>query len=199
MRAAVFIDGSNFYHACRDSFGRTDVDIGKFAQWLVGPSRDLVRTYYYTAPVPPDRDQATKDQQARFFGALARIPYLEVRFGRLAHKDVYCGKCGQTTQRYVEKGVDMHIGVDMLSLASKGLLDVAILVSGDADLADAVRAVKELGKHVELGALASGRSWELVQVSDVVREISARDMEPFFLRKALPTSGEPISRTPSSN
>jgi len=32
----------------------------------------------------------------------------------------------------------MHIGVDMLSLSSKNLIDVAILVSGDADLADAV-------------------------------------------------------------
>jgi uncharacterized LabA/DUF88 family protein len=75
----------------------------------------------------------------------------------------------------------MRIGVDMLSLASKGLIDVAVLVSGDADLSDAVRAVKELGKHVELGAMPQGRAWELVQASDVVKDISFSDMQPFFM------------------
>jgi uncharacterized LabA/DUF88 family protein len=76
----------------------------------------------------------------------------------------------------------MRIGVDMLSLASKNLIDVAVLVSGDADLSEAVRAVKELGKHVELAALPAGRAYELVQVADVVREIGPAEMQPFFMR-----------------
>lgn len=77
----------------------------------------------------------------------------------------------------------MRIGVDMLSLASKNLIDVAVLVSGDADLSEAVKAVKELGKHVELGALPEGRAWELVQAADVVKDITANDMQPFFMRQ----------------
>jgi uncharacterized LabA/DUF88 family protein len=85
----------------------------------------------------------------------------------------------------VEKGVDMRIGVDMLLQASKNLFDVAILVSGDGDLAEAVRAVKDLGKHVELAALAKGRSWELVQSADVVTSITSKDMAPLF-RSANP-------------
>ena len=76
----------------------------------------------------------------------------------------------------------MRIGVDVLSLASKNLIDVAILVSGDGDLAEAVKAVKELGKHVELAALPVGRSYELVQAADVVRDIDFSDTEPFFIR-----------------
>ncbi len=182
MRVAVFIDGSNFYHCCKDSFGRSDVDLGKFADWLVGPSRHLVRTYYYNCPLSPDHPEEERKKQQKFLGALARVPYLEVRLGRLSHKQSMCPNCGKPIQRYVEKGVDMRIGVDMLSLASKSLIDVAVLVSGDADLAEAVRAVKELGKHVELAALPVGRAYELVQVSDVVKELSLADMQPFFMR-----------------
>ena len=83
----------------------------------------------------------------------------------------------------MEKGVDMRIGIDLLVGASRNLYDTAVLVSGDGDLTEAVRAVKELGKHVELAALPSGRSWELVQVADVVTEIRPADMSPLFLRR----------------
>src|SRR6266508_1680611 len=105
MRAAVFIDGSNFYYACRASLGRTDVDLGKFSQWLVG-GRELVRIYYYNCPVPADALPETKLGQERFFGALAHVPYLEVRLGKLAPKDFFCRTCNTTRVRYVEKGVD---------------------------------------------------------------------------------------------
>lgn len=76
----------------------------------------------------------------------------------------------------------MRIGVDMLSLASKNLIDVPILVSGDGDLVDAIKAVKELGKHVELATLPRGRSWDLVQAADLVHELGADSMRAFFLR-----------------
>jgi hypothetical protein len=36
MRVCVFIDGSNFLHACRQNIGRTDVNMGAFAELLVG-------------------------------------------------------------------------------------------------------------------------------------------------------------------
>lgn len=181
MRVAVFIDGSNFYHCCRSSFGRSDVDLGAFANWLVGDNRQLVRTYYYNCPLPPDHPEEERRKQQKFFGALARVPYLEVRLGRLSQKQTTCPHCHKPFQRYVEKGVDMRIGVDMLSLASKNLVDVEVLVSGDADLSEAVRAVKELGKHVELAALPVGRAYELVQVADVVKDIAADDIRSFFM------------------
>lgn len=182
-RVAVFIDGSNFFFACKDSLGRTDVDLGKFAAWLVGAERQLVRTYYYNCPLPPDAPLEQRNRQQKFYGALARVPYFEVRLGKLAKKEVYCSTCGKTVQRYVEKGVDMRIGVDMLSLTSKNLIDVPILVSGDGDLVEAVKAVKELGRHVELATLPRGRSWELVQAADVVHELDEAKMRPFFIRE----------------
>jgi uncharacterized LabA/DUF88 family protein len=45
---------------------------------------------------------------------------------------------------FKEKGVDVRIAVDMLSIARDGVLDKAILASSDSDLQP---AIKELGKR----------------------------------------------------
>lgn len=177
------IDGSNFFHACKKNFGRTDVDLGAFARFLVGPNRVLVRTYYYNSPLPADADPTSIKGQQRFLAVLDRTPYFEVRLGRLATHTVTCRHCGRRDHRHVEKGVDMRIGIVLLVGASRNLYDTAVLVSGDGDLSEAVRAVKELGKHVELAALRAGRSWELVQAADLVREITLADLTPMFLRQ----------------
>jgi len=182
MRVCVFIDGSNFYNACRQNLGRTDVNLGAFAEMLVTPARTLVRTYYYNCPLPPDADEQQRKSQQRFFSALHRTPYLEVRLGKLVKREVVCRACGDRYARYQEKGVDMRIGVDMLSAASKGLYDVAILVTGDGDLVEAVKAVKDLGRHVELATFPIGRSDELVTAADLVTELSLKEMSPLFIR-----------------
>jgi uncharacterized LabA/DUF88 family protein len=181
-RACVFIDGSNFYHACRDNLGgRTDVGFGAFASLLVGPSRELVRTYYYTCPLPSDHDASERANQQKFLSALQRVPYLELRLGKLVRRDVTCDACKDHRVKYQEKGVDMRIGVDMVAGASKGLYDIAILVSGDGDLKEAVQAVKDLGKHVELATFRRGRSDELADAADVITELTAADMAPLLL------------------
>ncbi|MGH8929278.1 MAG: NYN domain-containing protein [Egibacteraceae bacterium] len=155
---------------------------GAFAEFLVTATRHLVRTYYYSAPVHPDSTDEAKRAQQKFFGALHRTAYMEIRLGRLVRRDVRCEACGDHHQRYVEKGVDMYIGVDMLAGASKNLYDVAVLVTGDGDLIHAVKAVKDLGKHVELATFPIGRSDELASVADVITELSLANLKPLFIR-----------------
>lgn len=181
MQVCVFIDGSNFYKSCQRNLGRTDVNLASFAQMLVGASRSLVRTYYYTSRLPPDADATKVAAQQRFFNALNRVPYLELRLGRMVTREDECADCHARHKRYQEKGVDMRIGVDMLALASKNNYDVAVLVTGDGDLREAVQAVKDLGKHVEVATFPIGRSDELVQVSDVITELTTAAMAPLYL------------------
>jgi uncharacterized LabA/DUF88 family protein len=100
----------------------------------------------------------------------------------LVRRDVECEACHDKRVRYQEKGVDMRIGVDMVAGASKGLYDVAVLVSGDGDLVEAVKAVKDLGRHVELATFAKGRSDELAAAADVINELTVADMKPLLLR-----------------
>jgi uncharacterized LabA/DUF88 family protein len=56
------------------------------------------------------------------------------------------------------------------------------VLTRDGDLVEAIKAVKELGKHVELATLPRGRSWELVQAADVIHELDEQKMRPFFIR-----------------
>ena len=180
-RVYVFIDGSNFYHLCKENLGRVDVDLGAFAAWLVGAERKLVRAYYYNCPLPPDSGADAVRKQQKFFGVLSRTPYLEVRLGKLVRRRTTCRSCGAVEDRWTEKGVDMRIGIDMLSAASKGHYGTAILVSGDGDFAEAVQAVKDLGKHVEVASFPRGRADALVQAADMYRNLTPEDMARFFV------------------
>lgn len=176
MKVCVFIDGSNFYKSCQRNLGRTDINLTAFAAMLVGPTRHLVRTYYYTCRLPADADETARAGQQKFINAMNRAAYLELRFGKMVRRTDDCRSCGTKHERWQEKGVDMRIGVDMLALASKNNYDVAILVTGDGDLREAVQAVKDLGKHVEVATFPVGRSDELVQVCDVMTELTTADM-----------------------
>ena len=51
---------------------------------------------------------------------------------------------------WIEKGVDMLLGIDLLRHATNNLYDTAILVSGDGDFIHAVQAVKDTEKDVEV-------------------------------------------------
>lgn len=104
-KVCIFIDGANFYHACRENMGgRTDVNFGSFAAFLVGPSRELVRTYFYTVALSPEHDPESRRAQQKFFTSLQRVPYLELRLGKLVRRDVECPDCGVSRVRYQEKG-----------------------------------------------------------------------------------------------
>lgn len=158
-RVMVYIDGSNLYYSLRQMTGRKDVDFSKFARKLVGSNRQLVRTYYYNAPIDQDKEPDRYKGQQKFFQALRRIDYFEVRLGRLVYR-------GWPDVPPYEKGVDIRLGTDMLAHGVAGNYDVAILVSGDSDFADAVQAVKDRGLHVEAALFASSGSQRLRDVVD---------------------------------
>ena len=158
-RVNIYIDGSNLYHGLRDVAGRTSLDFGSFAAKLVGERR-LVRAYYYNAPVDQDRDPETYRNQQKFFQALRATDYFEVRLGRLNYPENW-----PDTPPH-EKGIDIKIAIDMLTHGHGNTYDVAILVSGDTDFADAIYAVKELGRHVEVALFPSSASERLREAAD---------------------------------
>ena len=154
-RVAIFIDGSNLYHALRSSFRRYDINFTEFAGKLCG-SRRLFRTYYYNVLQDPiQRPDAHREQQ-EFLDILRKTPYLEVRLGST--------KIAQGIP--VEKGIDIMLATDLLYFAWNDFYDVALLVSGDSDFAFALQAVKNMGKHVEVAYFESGVSKDLLNVAD---------------------------------
>ena len=139
-RVAIFIDGSNLYHSMKNNFGRNDLNYTEFANKLSN-GRRLFRIYYYNVLQEPSQYPDSYREQQDFLEALRKTPYLEIRLG------------STKKAQGVEKGVDVMIATDLLYFAWSGFYDVAILVSGDADFAYAVQAVKNMGKHVEVAIL----------------------------------------------
>jgi len=154
-RAAIFIDGSNLYHALKNNFRRHDLNFAEFASKLCG-SRRLFRTYYYNVLQDPTQWPDSYQEQQEFLGILRKTPYLEVRLGST--------KMLQGVS--VEKGIDVMLATDLLYFAWNNFYDVAVLVSGDADFAYALQAVKNMGKHVEVAYFESGVSKDLLNVAD---------------------------------
>ena len=154
-RVAIFIDGSNLYHALRSNLRRYDLNFAEFANKLCG-SRRLFRTYYYNVLQDPIQWPDGYREQQEFLNILRKTPYLEVRLGST-----------KVTQGIpVEKGIDIMLATDLLYFAWNDFYDVAILVSGDSDFAYALQAVKNMGKHVEVAYFENSVSKDLLDVAD---------------------------------
>ncbi len=179
-RVAIFIDGSNFYHALKAAFGRASVKFDELALALTNRATDrkLLRVHYYNAAYDQSTDPQGYAKQQAFLANLRRTPYVTLNLGRLERRhidwpDIDVDKrrkieevLGQPLPEYthVEKGVDTQLVVDMVRLAVANTYDVAVLVSGDGDFAPAVEFVKQLGKHVELGRV---QNWPCNRLRDV--------------------------------
>lgn len=164
----VFIDGSNLYHGLKKIIKNTHIDFSKFPQKLCG-QRKLIRAYFYIAPVAREGNEEKYRAQQKFFSALDNISYLTKKLGRLEKRD----------NTWVEKGVDVQLAVDMLSMAVKNLYDTAILVSGDGDFAGVVEAVKDLGKHVEVAYVS--QSYHLKSSCDKFILLNADFLKDCFI------------------
>ncbi|MCK4222534.1 MAG: NYN domain-containing protein [Dehalococcoidia bacterium] len=154
-RVAIFIDGSNLYHALKANLGRYDINFGKFTGKLCG-ERQLFRTYYYNVLQDQARWPEGYREQQEFLNTLRMTPYLEVRLGSTK-------PAGGVP---VERGVDVMLATDLLYFAWRDLYDVAILVSGDSDFAYALQTVKNMGKYVEVAYFESNVSRDLLDVAD---------------------------------
>lgn len=170
-RVAIFIDGSNLYHGLRDQIGKTNLDFQKFGE-LLCKGRKLIRTYYYNAPLKQQYDREKYQSQQRFFERLKRTPYVSLKLGRLIYHQ---------GAPVAEKGVDIKIAVDMLRYAYEDTYDVAILVSGDGDFEDAIEAVKDRGKHVEL-AYFTNAARQLIDACDVFIQLNKDVLKPVFTK-----------------
>lgn len=154
-RVAVFIDGSNFYHGAKRSGFEYRINFHKFSTELA-KGRNLIRTYYYTAPLNQKDDPDGYRRQQKFFQSLHNAESLTLKLGRLE-------KRGGT---YVEKGVDVAIAVDMMAMAHSNSIDVFYLVSADADFVPVVEEIKRLGKKVFNVYFAKGVSYHLRGICD---------------------------------
>ncbi len=198
-RVAIFIDGSNFYHGLKACIGNTKVDFAKFSQLLCG-DRELVRAYYYNAPVNQQEFPDVYKDQQRFFDSLKTVPYFVLKLGRLEKRTIKVDKeelvktfgadtaklilekWGEVIVTYVEKGVDIDLATDMLRLAYNNAYDTAIIVTGDGDFVSAVNGVKDMGKHVENANFSDGKGYHIRTACDKFISLDKDFIKPCLIR-----------------
>lgn len=149
-RIAIFIDGAYLDAVLRDECGGVKIAFAKLAQKIAGKT-EILRTYYYNClpyqHTPPTPDEIQRFAQAqKFFGAINALPRFEVRPGML----VYRGDDSRSRPIYVQKGVDIQFGVDLVLLSAKQQISHAALIAGDSDFIPAINVAKNEGVLIHL-------------------------------------------------
>ncbi len=157
-RVMIFIDGSNFYWLCK-SIG-INVKWEKFIPWLLEQfpvSVELERVYYYTAMPDPNKEPKSFKQAEKYLNYLHSQDQWEILLGKLRYYE---------DKPPITKGVDVKLATDMLNHAFLDNYDIALVVSGDADIGYCFNAIKTAGKKVAVAKYPEGFASELQQKAD---------------------------------
>jgi len=164
-RIVVFIDGSNFYHSIKLSFNKTNVDITKFITYL-SQDNNLIVIKYYSAAINQFDDLEEYKKQQKYFDYLNKVKRLDLYLGRLEKRP---------NSHKVEKGVDVKLAIDLLSLAYHDIYDIAIIISNDSDFVPAIKEIQNLGKQAYNVSFPATKCYHLNKVCDKTIKINNID------------------------
>ena len=92
----------------------------------------------------------------------------EMKMYPLKFMNIYCDSCGTKGHRMVQKGVDVGIITDLLSLAYEGKYKRVVLTCGDGDFLDAIKKVKSMFKEVYISGYRCSMSNDLKNHADEI-------------------------------
>lgn len=168
-RVMVFIDGANLDSERIFSAPGLSLDFGRLACALVrqvGEDASYEGAYYYCSVAPIERLATSEERErarkrAGFLQALEYKPGYTVKKLKKVQRPIKCPSCGKDKGVHVacpdcgpsdtvliEKGVDVALATDMMSLGVQDAYDVAVLVSNDGDFGPAVEFLRGKGKKV---------------------------------------------------
>ena len=164
-RAAFFIDGFNLYHSLA-AYAKESGDhslkwldligLAKGSLHEVGGSSELRSLHYFTA-LPEHlylADPGRLQRHRTYLRALTAHGSLRpsIILGRIAQQQVQVRiASGEITGSiWREKGTDVALAMALLREASKGDMDEAVIVSGDADYLPAVKVFREMYPDIGL-------------------------------------------------
>ena len=184
-KAIIFIDGSNFYHGMKEKqLSSMELDYAKFSRKLV-LDRQWIQTRYYVGQVKQEGDVTAYQKQQRFLHRLKNFENVNYFLGRLERRQMKgSGKklkkwldalpnrpdmsispeiveelrrvAGIDSVTWVEKGVDVMIATDMVSMAYEDKYDTAYLLSADGDFTHAIKKVRDTGRKVLVASSIPG-------------------------------------------
>ena len=163
-RVVAFIDGQNLFHSVRGEYGYTfpNYDVVALARAVVagqaakGWQAPDVR--FYTG-IPDGRDVRWSTFWQRKLGVMGRQGVtVFTRHLRYRKETFECPTCKaqHTRDSAEEKGIDVRIALDVLTMASRNESDVGLIFSQDQDLsevADEVRLIaRQAGRWIKVAS-----------------------------------------------
>ena len=153
LRVMFFIDGQNLYHACLGHFRHGYCQPHLLAASLL-EGRALAGIRFYTGIHDPRVNPHAHAAVTRRLVAMGHNGVWTfthpLKYSESDVIDASVPPCPHgyrkvgTVRKGREKGIDLRIGLDMLRLARQGAYDVAVLVSQDTDLNQAVDDLRVL-------------------------------------------------------
>lgn len=146
----------------RYSYSFPFINIKDLCGHLCTKNRQLVQIRYYYSPFKKHLNEPIYKLQQSYAYNIRKIKNAVIRAGHYIKKPIVLPRemmeklketfAENELYTYVEKGIDVHIAIDLVNLSSQNSFDVAILISGDTDFLPAVKLAKKSGKHITIAA-----------------------------------------------
>jgi len=143
----VLIDGFNLYHSLRENPRYKWIDLRRLAQFFLKKNERITKIYYFTSIAYWDTGKVKR--HGAYIKALRHIG-IDIIKGRFKDKNVKCLTCNKWFPVPVEKETDVKIATKLFELAFKKQCDKLLLISGDTDLAPAIKLVKKLFPDLDI-------------------------------------------------
>lgn len=180
MRLMIFLDLDNFRQSLFRRDNKRFFDFGKFQYFLIRLlskefnftkclDESLIRTYAYTGEFTQNllkkidneeeiiKYKKRMQAQEKFFNKIKEFNYFELKTLPLKYEN----------GNLFQKGVDVQMAVDMVYHTFNNNFDCVIICSGDIDLKEAIRLIKNLGKKVIVMSHKSIASKEIIKEADL--------------------------------
>ena len=151
-RAIAFIDGQNLFYAVKNAFGYKypNYDVGALAEKVCRLQNwQLMQTRFYTGfPSPLDEPVWNHFWRAKFTQMIRQGVHVFSRPLRYRLQTIRLPDGRDHSVAVAqEKGVDVRLAIDVVSLAHRGQFDVAIVFSQDQDLSEVAEEIRVIAKE----------------------------------------------------
>ena len=157
VRVNFLIDGFNLYHSCREA----EKALGTSTKWLdikkmlssyhtvyaeIAKSKVSLGQIYYFSAFAYHRisnDPDVVERHKAFVSCLKDVGII-TEINQFKKKISRCPKCSHQWDKHEEKETDVSMAVKLIELFVLDACDMAVIVSGDTDLAPAVKTAFHL-------------------------------------------------------
>jgi uncharacterized LabA/DUF88 family protein len=146
-RVDFLVDGFNLYHSIVDISRNNNglctkwLDIASLCRsylYLIDRESRIEKIYYFSAYAYHLNDPDVISRHKSYIECLKATGIIP-ELGRFKYKEITCPHCQRKIPRHEEKETDVAMGIKLCEVLYKDECDIIVIITGDTDLAPAVR------------------------------------------------------------